>query len=57
MAGRGWGKGSASALPVREVSLQLVTWSLEVDAPHFHRVLGVVRGDFSIVQEAFCPWL
>lgn len=59
LAGRGRGKGncSAPAFPVREAGLQLVTWSLEVDAPHFHRVLRVVRGDLSVVQEAFRPWL
>lgn len=57
--GRGLRKGQLlrSCLPGRKAGLQPVTWSLEVDAPHFHRVLRVVRGDFGVVQEAFCPWL
>lgn len=37
--------------------MQPVTWRLEVDASHLHGVLGVVRGDLSVVQEAFRPWL
>lgn len=34
-----------------------VTWGLEVDASHLHRVGGVMGSDFSVVQEAFCTGL
>lgn len=29
------------------------TWRLEVNAPHFHGVLGVVRGQVGVVEQAF----
>jgi hypothetical protein len=29
------------------------TWSLEVNAPHFHGVFGVVGGEVGVVQQAF----
>lgn len=54
---QGRARCSTPAFPAGEAGQQPVTWSLEVDSPHFHGVLGVVGGDFSVVQEALGPWL